>query len=69
MIADKEGEYLGEYKVGEDMQYMFSPQEVKGDKKSRFYRVGDDSDEFGTNRNYVKLTPNSNEQKLIDEAI
>ena len=64
-----EGKYLGKYKSDNIMYYMFSPQEVKEDKKSRFYRIGDDSEEFGTNRKYILMNVNSHEQKLIDEII
>ena len=63
-----EGKYLGKYKSDGIMYFMFSPQEVKEDKKSRFYRIGDDSEEFGTNRKYILINVNESEQKLIDNV-
>lgn len=64
-----EGKYISDYKVGEVSHHMFTPTEVVEDGKSTFHRIGDDTEKFGSNRNYVIIEVNINEQKLIDETI
>ena len=64
-----EGKYLGTYKSDGLTYYMFSPQEVKEGGKTRFFRVGDDEEEYGSNTKYILIKVNKQEQKLINEAI
>ncbi len=63
------GRYLGKIKQGEDYYHMFEPVSIGTEGVVKYVRIGDHSEEFGSNRRYMLIEANKNEQKLIDEAI
>lgn len=67
MAILKKGEYKGEYIEDEITYYMFSPDQLGTEGQVKYFRIGDASEEFGSNRNYILRKVNKEEQNLIDK--
>ena len=62
-----EGRYLGKIKQGDAYYHMFEPVSIGTEGTVKYVRIGDRSEEFGSNRRYMLIEVNEEEQKLIDE--
>lgn len=68
MAILKKGIYKGKYKEGNEVYHMFTPESVAFNGDIKYYRIGDYTEEFPTDRNYSLLIPNEEEQILIQKA-
>lgn len=63
----KKGYYIGPYKQDNFWYYHFKPNIIEIDGIKRYFRIGDDEEEFSDNRNYIIRVVNKEEQELINK--
>lgn len=66
MAVLKKGEYLGTYPDGERELHMFSPEQIGTEGEVKYVKIGEYDQEFGSDRSYVVMIVNEEEQKLIN---